>query len=438
MLKRMLTKLAIATACIPVTLAVQATGALASSFNLTQTFANPTPAAGDFFGASALAIDGDRVLIGASFDDTGAADSGAVYLFDTNGTLLQTFLNPTPAANDLFGNSVAIDGDNILITAFFDDAGGTDSGAAYLFDAITGDLLHTFLNPNLRADDQFGSQVAIEGNRILLSARADDTGTVDSGFAYLFDIDGNLLQTFANPTPDAGDFFGSAVGIEGDNIVIGAFLDDTGATNSGAAYVFDANTGDLLHTLLNPSPEGHDTFGNVLDISEGKIIIGAGRDNTAGRNTGLAYLFDAETGDLLHTFANPTPEVDDFFGNKVAIEGDLVLLSAAGDKMNGMYSGAAYLFDTDGNLLQSFFSPMPDPNDLFGDEVDISGNTLVIGARFGDAGGTNSGSAHLFQRSSVPEPGMVIGLGAIAIAGCLRRKKRVCDAPAERLRDRNR
>ena len=423
MLKNIVTKLAIATACIPFTLAVQATGALASSFNFTQTFANPSPDAGDWFG-STLAIDGNRVLIGASLDNTGATDSGAAYLFDTNGTLLQTFLNPTPAANDLFGNSIAIDGDNVLISAFLDDAGGSNSGAAYLFDATTGDLLHTFLNPNLRTGDQFGSPVAIEGNRILLSARTDDTGTTDSGFAYLFDTDGNLLQTFANPTPDAGDFFGGAIDIEGDNIVIGAFLDDTGATNSGAVYLFDANTGDLLHTLLNPSPEAYDTFGNVLDISEGKIIIGAGRDNTAGRNTGLAYLFDAETGDLLHTFANPTPAVADSFGDRVALDGDLVLLGAVGDRMSGMYSGAAYLFDTDGNLLQSFFSPMPNPNDLFGDEVDISGNTLVIGARFGDAGGTDSGSAHLFQRSSIPEPGMAIGLGAAVLLGSLIRRKR--------------
>lgn len=50
------------------------------------------------------------------------------------GDLLQTFLNPTPAAFDIFGSSVAGVGGNVLVGAFLDDAGATDSGAAYLFE----------------------------------------------------------------------------------------------------------------------------------------------------------------------------------------------------------------------------------------------------------------------------------------------------------------
>ena len=53
-------------------------------------------------------------------------------------TLTQTILNPTPAIDDLFGKSVAISGDKVLIGAPRDDTGAKDSGAAYLFDAATG------------------------------------------------------------------------------------------------------------------------------------------------------------------------------------------------------------------------------------------------------------------------------------------------------------
>ena len=44
-------------------------------------------------------------------------------------------------------------------------------------------------------------------------------------------------------------------------MVVGAYTDDTGATNAGSAYVFDAATGNLLHTLNNPTPAASDYFG---------------------------------------------------------------------------------------------------------------------------------------------------------------------------------
>ena len=99
------------------------------------------------------AVGTDRVLIGAYGDDTGATDAGAAYLFSTNGALLTTFTNPTPAACDCFGYSVAAVGtDRVLIGAYRDDTGATDAGAAYLF-STNGTLLTTFTNPTPAASD---------------------------------------------------------------------------------------------------------------------------------------------------------------------------------------------------------------------------------------------------------------------------------------------
>jgi hypothetical protein len=98
------------------------------------TFTNPTPAGLDDFGWRVAAVGSSRVLICAERDDTGALNSGTAYLFSTNGTLLTTFTNPTPAASDWFGVSVAAVGsDQVLIGAMWDDTGATDAGAAYLF-----------------------------------------------------------------------------------------------------------------------------------------------------------------------------------------------------------------------------------------------------------------------------------------------------------------
>ncbi len=96
------------------------------------------------------------MLIGAHQDDTGATDAGAAYLFSTNGTLLTTFTNPTPASADYFGISVAAVGsDRVLIGAYRDDTGATDAGAAYLF-STNGTLLTTFTNPTPASGDYFG------------------------------------------------------------------------------------------------------------------------------------------------------------------------------------------------------------------------------------------------------------------------------------------
>jgi hypothetical protein len=155
-------------------------------------------------------------------------------------TPTQTFVSPSPTVFDEFGFSVAISGDNVLVGAPLDDAGAIDSGAAYLFDAGTGNLLRTFLNPAPGLNDEFGKSVAISGDNVLVGAPLNDAGATDSGAVYLFDAgSGNLLRTLLNPTLAASDFFGWSVAISGDNILVGAFLDNAGGLGSGAAYLYE-------------------------------------------------------------------------------------------------------------------------------------------------------------------------------------------------------
>ena len=97
------------------------------------------------------------------------------------------------SASDNFGRSVAISGNYAVIGAYGeDDAGGTDSGKAYIFDATTGSLLHTLNNPNAystSADDYFGTSVAISGNRVVVGAVCeDDASSTDSGKVYLYNL----------------------------------------------------------------------------------------------------------------------------------------------------------------------------------------------------------------------------------------------------------
>ena len=382
-------------------LALVAVPLIASATTYAQpiTINNPTPEAADYFGSS-VSIAGNKLIVGAPNDNTGALYAGSAYLYDvTTGALLQTFNNPTPGQYDFFGLSVSISGDKVLIGAYGDNTGVTDAGSAYLYDATTGALLQTFNNPTPGQFDYFGQSVSISGDKVLIGAIGDDTGSTNTGSVYLYDATtGALLQTFNNPTPEASDYFGQSVSISGNKVLIGAHKDNTGVTQAGSAYLFDATTGVLLQTFNNPTPTAQDNFGYSVSISGDKVLIGAQLDNTGADNAGSAYLYDATTGALLQTYNNPTPAVDDHFGESVSISDDKVLVGAFYDYNTAGYPvGSAYLYDaTTGALLQTFNNPTPEASDYFGQSVSISGDKVLISAPYDDTGAINTGSAYLY------------------------------------------
>jgi hypothetical protein len=211
------------------------------------TFTNPAPASAKDFGSSVTAVGDDGVLIGTR----GVFDAGAAYLFDTNGVLRATFTNPTPQADERFGSSVASFGsDRVLIGAPRDVSAAPLGGAAYLF-STNGTLLTTFTNPSPAYTstgfpsidgDWFGFSVAAVGNdRVLIGADWNDApnGTRYAGTAYLFSTNGALLATLTHPAPTFGGSFGGAVAAVGsDRFLIGAPAFGFNATNSGRAYLF--------------------------------------------------------------------------------------------------------------------------------------------------------------------------------------------------------
>ena len=205
---------------------------------LITTFTNPTPANFDQFGSSVAALGNDRVLIGELAD---GGVPGNAYLFSTNGTLLTTFHNPTPAASDFFGFPVAALGnDRVLIGAFGDDTGAGGAGSAYLF-STNGTMLITFTNPTPAALELFGIRVtAVGNNRVLIGAPYDDSGAESAGVAYVFSTNGTLLTTFTNPTPAVdGGFSLYLAAVGNDQVLIGAPGNSSGGVDvAGEVYLF--------------------------------------------------------------------------------------------------------------------------------------------------------------------------------------------------------
>jgi len=379
----------------------------ATSGTLLRTFDDPTPTRDDHFGTS-VALDGAHALIGDPFDETHGWSVGKAHLFDiTTGALLRTFDDPTPTSTDNFGISVALEGNNVLIGALHDNTNEPFVGQAHLFDATTGALLRAFDDPTPTDEDYFGGSVALDGNRALIGADSDDTIGENVGQAYLFDATtGALLQTFDDPTPTDGDSFGSSVAIEDDRVLIGAPADDTNGVGVGQAHLFDATTGALLFTFDDPTPTTRDRFGSRVALDGDRVLIGAITDDTIGENVGQAYLFDAITGALLQTFDDPTPTDGDTFGF-VAIKDQHVLIGARGDDTNGENVGQAHLFsfmdDLDDDGLPNDIDPEPTNPDIDDDGIPDGSDPDVVAAAVTalPTGVFNSGGDPLGQRNAM-------------------------------------
>lgn len=358
---------------------------------------DPTPAAADSFGTS-LAISGTKIVVGAAGNDTGIFNSGQAFVFDAaSGALVATVANPSPGVNDGFGFSVAIAGTTVVVGTPLDDVATIDDGRAAAFDALTGSLIATLSNPSTPSGDSFGEAAAIAGNRIVVGAPWDDTAAISSGRAYLFDtLTGNRIAILANPSPNTDDRFGRGVAISSTVVVVAAYQE--GASDSGEVYLFDPTTGAYRATIANPSPEANDYFGQMLVASDDFIVVSSPNDNTDAFGTGQVYVFDAMTGALLTTLHNPVPGINDAFGIDVAISGTTVVVGSYRSDIGATDTGRVYAFNAlTGALLATIANPFPGADDHFGSSLALDGSILLVGVSSDDTSVVDSGQAYVFD-----------------------------------------
>ena len=366
---------------------------------------------------SAVAIDGDTIVVGAVFHDARGANAGAAYVFkpDGLGGYSETKLAPAglePA--DFFGGSVAVSGDTIVVGAWGDDDRGSTAGAVYVF---TPDGLGGYDETKLTASDGgksdlFGVRVAMEGTTIVATAYQDDSGGgVFSGSAYVFTPDGigGYEETKLSASDASGGaYFGSAAAVSGGIVVIGAFRESEGDSQAGSAYVFrpDGAGGYDETKLTMPNPFEKDHFGLSVAIEGETVVISAYHDDDGGGDSGSVFVFTPNgIGGYASTklTASDASEADNL-GRSVSISGGTIVAGAFGDDDAGSRSGSAYVFTPDGSggyEETKLSASDAAADDLFGFAAAISDGTIVVGAYQDDDKGSNSGSVYVFD---APEP----------------------------------
>lgn len=263
------------------------------------------------------------------------------------------------------------------------------------------------------ASDEFGSSVSISSDVILAGAPNDDHDEViDAGAAYVFRRTGPLWMQEQKLMPadgGEGDAFGTSVSVSGDVAVVGAELNDDLATDAGSAYVFrwDGAAWDLEQKLLAFDAAENDGFGGSVSISGDVALIGAELDNDLGNAAGSAYVFRFNAPGFAGTWMQEQEllasdgTAADFFGAAVSVSADVAVVGApVAPNDDGVDSGAAYVFRWNGAAWveeQKLLALDGGLSDTFGTSVSIAGDVIVVGARFDDAIGANSGSAYVFR-----------------------------------------
>lgn len=302
----------------------------------------------DWFGDS-LAIHNGLMIVGAQLDDVLGSASGSAYLIDlSTGEELFKLSASDGDSNDKLGYSVAIHNGIVAVGAINDDDLGTNSGAVYIFDALTGEELFKFTASDGASGDRFGSSVAIDKGILAVGAPNDDGLADNSGSVYLLDISTGveLFKITGSDGDPIDDWFGSTIAFDNGILAVGVSEDDSYGTRSGSTYLFDASTGIQLFNLTASDRMPGDRFGYSLSLNDGILAVGAVEDrDDLGFPLGSAYLFDVATGVQRAKLTASDGEISDAFGRSIAVSNEIVAVAASSDDDLGVNSGSAYIFD---------------------------------------------------------------------------------------------
>ncbi len=379
----------------------------------------------DYFGFS-VAIDGNTMVVGAYLDDDNGTDSGAAYVFrydpDGSGQWVQEVkLLPSDGVEGAeFGHSVAIDGDRIVVGAPHDFGSGFRSGSAYVFQYDPDGSGQWIEESELVPDEDstgslFGWSVSIDGDVIAVGAEFDERNWGDyTGSVSMFRYDPNgsgqwVLEAWFTPTQEDASSFGYAVSVVGDAVAVGAPGTDKTpfGYHAGAAYVYRYDPSSWPKWKFEDELEvsdwdAWDKFGISVDMDSDAIVVGAYWNDDNGSQSGSAYVFRHDGSDWVEETKLLASDATEFgnFGSSVSISGDAIGVGAFGEIG---FNGAAYVFQYDpdgsGQWIEDSKLIASDGayQDYFGQSVSIDGDTILVGAYLGDGNGSDSGSAYVFD-----------------------------------------
>jgi hypothetical protein len=256
-------------------------------------------AAGDRFGTDVAIVDNTLVIGAKGVDVQGHPDAGVVYLYDRTGAQWNEagkFHAGEITSGGGFGSSVAMSGNTIAIGA--PQLGGGDTkGAVHVMERTAGSWAQpvALSMTEVQPGSQAGNSIALDGDTIVVGAELADLVAQDGGLAYCFErIAGewSMTATLFDATPHAGDWFGMSVAVLGDWILVGSWRDDSPSeADIGSAQLFirgDAALPWSAGEVFQQNQSGSNYFGVSVSLGGGRLAAGSHHGGPVG-DAGYAF-----------------------------------------------------------------------------------------------------------------------------------------------------
>lgn len=390
-------------------------------------------ASGDTLVVGAPLEDGS-VRSTAQEPDDGVKDAGAVYVFvrDASGAYRQqAYLKAeAPRESAQFGISVAIEGDRLVVGAVGDGA-----GAAHVFERQNGawSRVKVLLPDAVGGSVQkYGAAVALQGDTVVIGASTETSQVTESGAIYVYERGNgdyaNVVKLKAK-VPGPLDWLGASVSIAND-VLVSATTGEipNGYVSSGVLHVFTRGASGWAETqTILPAEATACAFFGAMMVVSGNTIAASCWNPGSERPAGAVYLYERGADGMFakgSVITSSAAQSGDLFGRAIALSGDTMLVGAPGERSAargiggremGMLegSGAAYLFTRQGGAWHEVVrikAPQPFAQDGVGGSVAFGADgVLYVGANLDACGGSgvsaaqdvrgaaSSGAVHVFR-----------------------------------------
>ena len=375
-----------------------------------------TPA--DFVGfrhfGSAVAIDGDTIVVGVPLDPEAGFNSGSAYVFVRSGSAWtqQARLTASDAhSSSQFGASVAVNGDTVVIGAPFTVTSGVDAGAAYVFvrSGSTWSQQARLAPTDSIGADQFGTALAIEGDTLAVGATGTGLTFAAEGAVYVLTRTGTAWSQrtrLRSDGPGPGNAFGFSLALNNGTLAVGSpDDDDLLLADAGAVYVFTGSGAawSLQGELTAGDAAPDNKFGWAVALKGDTLVSGAPQNHSGADFAGAAYVFARTFGvwsQQAKLVANDSAAFD-CFGFSVAVNNNAAFVGSVLDSSFAQSGGSTYVFtrvgtswSQDSELSASDIAPF----NRFGYALAVNGTNLVVGAPSGYF--LEEGAAYVFEFAS--------------------------------------
>jgi len=307
-----------------------------------QMFTIPAPdtLSGNFFGG-AVAIDGNRAIVGATGEDSCGANSGAAFLYEINESgdwaLAQKLVPRDCREGHFFGNEVAIDGDRVLVSSYRTFVRKSISNSVYVFERREDGWIQTarLESPDKDKSGPFASSIALDGDKILITSAGDAAGQTMNGVGWIFEINQRrrwrvTAELNGGLSPKAG-VMGTASALDGGRAVIAGSTYSRG--EPGVLYIFDEDSTEAKWYQTGAIRGIRDFFISV-DVHEDLVIVGESRSGE--QQSGRARIISKVDGNwtTIASLRPSTPYANGAFGTRVAINGTIALVSGFDEQLS--------------------------------------------------------------------------------------------------------